>query len=66
MSKWEPKNLDEALDDAIGSALYDKASVPEDGGRTFLDEDDFDKVIKEAIENIKNIKGLEMIWRKDE
>lgn len=66
MNDWKPKDLDEALDDAIGSALNDNAFCPEGGRREILDEGAFDKVIKEAIWNIKNIKGLKMIWEVEE
>jgi len=64
MSEWKPKNLEEALDDAIGGAINDFAYAPTDSVASpeILHEDDFDEAIKQAIKNIKDIKGLKMTW----
>ena len=53
---WKPKNLEEALSDAIGSALNDNAR--EDGGSDYIRAKDFDKVIEDAIKNIGDIEDL--------
>lgn len=64
MNNWKPKNLDEALDDAIGSALNDNSETDDiPGVSSYLLDNNFENVIKEAIKNIKNIKGLKMVWR---
>ena len=67
MTNWKPKNLDEALDDAIGSAINDFAYVPTDSATCpeILHENDFDNAIKQAIKNIKDIKGLEIKYREE-
>jgi len=67
MTKWTPKNIDDALKDAIASAINDNTKsedVP--GAPEYLLDGDFDEVVEQAIKNIKNIKGLKMIWREDE
>lgn len=61
MSNWKPKNLEEALDDAIGSALNDFSGGLE---AEYIDEKDFNDVVKEAIKNIKNIKGLMITYER--
>ena len=48
------------LEDAIRNALEDNISVTSDDIITYLAEDDFHKVIKEAIQNIKAIKGIKI------
>lgn len=65
MNNWKPKNLDEALDDAIGSAINDFAYAREDSATCpeILHENDFDNVIKQAIKNIKDIEGLEINYK---
>ena len=68
MNDWKPKNLDEALDDAIGSAINDNNVVIDLHGfrDTILHEDKFDEAIKQAIKNIKAIKGLTIIFNWEE
>ncbi len=62
MNDWKPKNLEEALDDAIGGAINDFAYAAADSiaSPKPLHEEDFDEAIKQAIKNIKDIKGLEI------
>jgi len=67
MTDWKPKNLEEALDDAIGSAINDFAYAPTDeaGCPEILTENNFDNAIEQAIKNIKDIKGLEIKYKKE-
>ena len=57
MNKWKSKNIDEELDNIIGSALNDHANegVDRNGepdGFEFIMGDDFDIVAKQAINDI--------------
>jgi len=55
---YKPKNIDEVLKDIIGSALNDNAGtigVSRDGepwGPEFIQVNDFDTVVKQAIKEI--------------
>ncbi len=57
---WE-----DAIDDAIGSAINDNVTVPfnDDSMPSALLDDDFDTAVKEAIKNIKAIKGLTITFK---
>ena len=63
------KNIDEALEDIIGSALNDNAGtigVSRDGepmGPEFIKEDDFDDVVKQAIKEIQKSKYIEIKFK---
>ena len=65
MTDWKPKNLEEALEDAIGCALNDFACAPTDeaGCPEIVTENDFNNVIERAIKNIKDIKGLKIKYK---
>jgi len=50
MTKWTPKNIDDALKDAIASAINDNTKsedVP--GAPEYLLDGDFDEVVEQAI-----------------
>lgn len=67
MTNWKPKNLEEALDDAIGSAINDFAYASTDSVACpeILHKNDFDNAIKQAVKNIKNIKGLKIKYKEE-
>ncbi len=56
--EWKPKNLDQALDDAIGSAINNTAIEEE------FNNDLIGDVIEEAIKNIKDSKYIKIEFRK--
>ena len=61
MSEWKPRNLEEALEDAIGSAINDNSTQIESYDE-FLSAKYFNKTVTDAIKNIKAIKELIMKW----
>lgn len=69
IGNWKPNNLNEALDDAIGSALSNNTKCIDYGGGNCSDEflpvGRFNDVVKQTIKNIKNIKGLEIKYKEE-
>ena len=68
MNKWKPKNIDEVLEDIIGSALNDNANegVDRNGepdGFEFIMGDDFDIVVKQAIVDIMQSDYIEIKFK---
>ena len=65
MTKWKPEDLNEALDDAILSALNDTAT---EGfcGEMFVPIDDFDDVVEQAIKNILDSEYIKVEFKEEE
>jgi len=64
MTNWKPRNLEEALEDAIGSAINDNSTQIESYDE-FLSAKYFDNVVKDAIKNIRAIKGLIIKYKEE-
>jgi len=68
MTDWKPKNIEEALRDAIGSAIQQYSEFTEDRqgncGPEFIPEGRYSDVEDQTIKNISNIKGLEIKYEK--
>ena len=58
---WKPKDLDEALEDAILCGIND--NIDTDDSNQWLDSGNFDQATKEAIQNIKAIKGITITYK---
>ncbi len=68
MTDWKPKNITEALEDILGSALNDNADVGvnrdgEPEGPEYITEDEFDTVVKQAIKDIKESKNIDIRFK---
>lgn len=67
MTDWKPKTLTEVLSHEIGSAFNDNIKYMDLGGGNtgpeYLDTDDLDKIISEAIRNILYSKEIEIRFK---
>ena len=69
MTNWKPKDLNDELENCIGSALNDNAKEieisweGEPEGPEFIHEDDFDTVVKQAIKEIQKSKYINIKFK---